>query len=341
MRSRSLVSSVLVLVSLVLTFAGGAAARPDGRLADSVNYATSFGQFGRDAYVYAAIEKGYFARENIQVNVTSGTGSVDVMKLIAAGRLDFGPADIGALVPTKANEALPVRTVSVVHQNTMSAILTLAESGITRPADLVGKTLADSPASTVRILFPLYAKKAGIDPASVRWRDAAPPALPGLLASKQVDGVGQFVVGRPLFSTAAGKPVDALRYSDHLKGLLGIGIMASEETIRTKPGLVRRFTRALNKGLVYAIANPRATAAILKKYQPLTNEAVAAQELEIMKFFVATKGTRKFGVGYIDTQKMKSTLSVIRNGGFKLDRPITFRDLYAPGFVKSGAFKER
>ena len=341
MRSRRYVCSLLALVAVALglTLAGGAGARPDAPLLDTVNYATSFGQFGRDAYVYAAIEKGYFAREDIEVKVSTGTGSVDVMKLIAAGRLDFGPADIGALVPTKANEALPVRTVSVVHQNTMSAILTLGESGITRPGQLAGKTLADSPASTVRILFPLYARKAGIDPASVRWRDAAPPALPGLLASKQVDGVGQFVVGRPLFAATAGKPVEALRYSDHLKGLLGIGIMASEDTIRTKPELVRRFVRALNRGLVYSIANPRATAAILKKYQPLTNEAVAAQELEIMKFFVATRGTRSLGVGYIDTQKMKSTMSVIRNGGFKLDRPLTFRDLYAPGFVKVGTVK--
>ena len=341
MRSRTLASSLLALVFTMLVFAAGAGARTDAPLADKVNYATSFGQFGRDAYVYAAIEKGYFAKENIEVTVTSGTGSVDVMKLIAAGRLDFGPADIGALVPTKANETLPVKVVSVVHQNTMSAILTLQESGISRPQDLVGKTLADAPASTVRILFPLYARKAGIDPASVKWRDAAPPALPGLLASKQVDGVGQFVVGRPLFATTAGKPVDALRYSDHLKGLLGIGIMASEDTIRTKADLTRRFVRALNKGLVYAIANPRATAAILKKYQPLTNEAVAAQELEIMKFFVATKGTRKFGVGYIDTLKMASTTSVIRNGGFKLDRPISYKDLYATGFVKTGAFKEK
>jgi NitT/TauT family transport system substrate-binding protein len=333
--------SLAALFVMVLAAAAGTAARPTAPAVDRINYATSFGQFGRDAYVYAAIEKGYFAKEGIEVNVTTGTGSVDVMKLIAAGRLDFGPADIGALVVTKANESLPVRTVSVVHQNTMSAILALTENGIRNPRDLVGKTLADSPASTVRILFPLYARKAKIDPNSVRWRDAAPPALPGLLASKQVDGVGQFVVGRPLFATTAGKPVSALRYSDYVKGFLGIGIMASDNTIRNRRDLTRRFVRALNKGLAYAITNPRATAAILKKHQPLVNEAVAAQELQIMKFFVATKGTRQFGIGYIDVQKMKSTRSVIANGGFQLANPISFRDLYAPGFVKVGALKEK
>jgi NitT/TauT family transport system substrate-binding protein len=338
---RTQLVALLALVAVILGAAGAAGARPSAQLVDSVDYATSFGQFGRDAYVYAAIEKGYFAKENIKVNVTTGTGSVDVMKLIAAGRLDYGPADIGALVVTRANESLRVRTVSVVHQNTMSAILSLAESGIRTPRNLPGKTLADSPASTVRILFPLYARKARIDPSSVRWRDAAPPALPGLLASKQVDGVGQFVVGRPLFEAAAGKPVAALRYSDYLKGFLGIGIMASDDTIRNRAGLTRRFVRALNKGLAYAIGSPRATAAILKKHQPLVNEAAAAQELRIMRSFVATKATRKFGIGYIDVQKMKSTRSVIANGGFNLANQISYRELYAPGFVRVGTFREK
>jgi NitT/TauT family transport system substrate-binding protein len=135
--------------------------------------------------------------------------------------------------------------------------------------------------------------------------------------------------------------VAALRYSDFLKGFLGIGIMASEDTIRNRRGLTRRFVRALNKGLAYAIANPRATAAILKKHQPLVNEAIAARELQIMKFFVATRGTRKFGIGYIDVQKMKSTRSVIANGGFNLNNPISYRDLYAPGFVKVGSLTEK
>ena len=144
--------SLLFLVTAVGVgvAAVSAGARSDARAVDSIDYATSFGNFGRDAYVYVAIEKGYFRDANFEVNVTSGPGSVDNSKFVAAGRLDYAPVDIGALVVTRANENVPVKTVSVVHQNTMSAILSLQESAIARPADLVGKTLADSPASTVR-----------------------------------------------------------------------------------------------------------------------------------------------------------------------------------------------
>jgi NitT/TauT family transport system substrate-binding protein len=324
------VRALVALGFCALALAGAVQARSDRALV-TVDYATSFGNFGRDAYIYVAIEKGYMRAAGFDVNVTPGTGSVDNIKLVAAGRLDYTPVDIGALVVTRANENLPAKVVSVVHQNTMSAIFTLAESNITTPKQLEGKTLADSPASTVRILFPLYAKKAGIDASKVQWRDAAPPALPALLATKQVDGIGQFSAGIPLAVKAAGgRSIRTHKYSKVLPGLLGIGVIASDDKIRRSPGEVRRFVRALNRGLRYAIDNPGEAGAILHKYQPLADPVTAAQELRIMKFFVQNKPTRRagYGIGYIDRGKIASTISVIRNG-FKLNRSLAPTQLYS------------
>jgi hypothetical protein len=42
-----------------------------------LRYATSFGNFGRDAYVYVAIAKGYFKAAGFDVTVTAGNGSED------------------------------------------------------------------------------------------------------------------------------------------------------------------------------------------------------------------------------------------------------------------------
>lgn len=321
--------TVLLLVGAAI-LAGGAQSRVARQQLTTINYATSFGNFGRDSYVYVAIEKGYFEQEGFDVKVTPGAGSVDVMKLVAAGRLDYGPVDIGALVVTKANEKLPLRVTSVIHQNSMSSIFTLEESNITSPKQLEGKTLADAPGSTVRVLFPLYAKRAGIDVSKVTFRDAAPPALPALLAAKQVDGIGQFSVGLPLVSKAAGgKKIRSFKYSKVLPGLLGIGVVASEDKIRSNPDEVRRFNRALMKGLRWALDNPGSAGYILKKYNALADPVVAAQELRIMKFFAQNKQTQKkgYGLGYIDTGKMASTASIIRNG-FKLANPIAATDLY-------------
>jgi NitT/TauT family transport system substrate-binding protein len=323
--------AVACALAAALTLVGDAAARVDAQPLETINYATSFGNFGRDAYVWVAIDKGFFREAGFDVKVTPGTGSVDGIKLVAAGRLDYTPVDIGALVVTRANEGLPVKVVSVVHQNTMSAIFTLEEANIRTPKDLEGKSFADSSSSTVRVLFPLYAKKAGIDASKVTMRDAAPPALPALLATRQVDAIGQFSAGLPLVSRAAGgKKIRSFKYSKVLPGLLGIGIIASEEKIRTNPQQVRRFVRALNRGLLWSIQNPGQAGAILHKYVPLADPVVAAQELRIMKHFVETPFTRQKGVGIgaIDIRKIASTISVIRNG-FKIQKPVPVEDIYS------------
>ena len=98
----------------------------------------------------------------------------------------------------------------------------------------------------------------------------------------------------PLVAKAAGgRTVRSFKYSKVLPGLLGIGIVASDEKIRTSPGEVRAFTRALLRGLRYAIDNPGEAGYILKKHQPLADPIVAAQELRIMKFFVQNRLTRQ------------------------------------------------
>src|SRR5918995_2061700 len=111
---RRLALTILAAASGLALASVPAGARTDVRAADSIDYATSFGNFGRDAYVYVAIEKGYFRQANLDVSVTSGPGSVDNMKFVAAGRLDYAAGVIGAIVRNPADENAPVETIRVV-----------------------------------------------------------------------------------------------------------------------------------------------------------------------------------------------------------------------------------
>jgi len=93
----------------------------------------------------------------------------------------------------------------------------------------------------------------------------------------------------------------------------------------------------LLKGLNYAVQNPGESGYILQKHVPLADPVAAANELRILKFFVQNKCTRKYGVGYIDVQKIKSTASIARNA-FKT-APFAYEDLYSSAFVKTASCK--
>lgn len=283
-----------------------------------VTYLTSFNTFGRDAYAFVALEKGYFKEAGFNVEIQPGTGTVDVLKLIASGQADFGVGDFQGAALTIANEGLPVRIVSVIHDKSLAAIATAEGYGITSPKDLEGKKIADQPGSVNEVLFPVYAEAAGIDASKVEFVPAQPPALPQLLASKQVDAIGQFVVADGLIRGATGVPGVFLPYSDYLKDLYGNSLFVSEDTLAADQDMVVRFNEALHKGLAYSIENPEETGEILLKFQPTQNAAVAAGEVKAMAPYVGDASAN----GVLDQDRVDAILKVLFERGAIKAEPV-------------------
>ncbi|MFI5692546.1 ABC transporter substrate-binding protein [Kribbella sp. NPDC051586] len=295
MRLRRSVIALMAVLGLALVSACNGD-DSGGKQADNglqkVNYLTSFNTFGREAYAYVALDKGYFKDAGFDVKITPGSGTVDVMKLVAGGQADYGIGDFTATVITLGKQKLPVTTVGMIHQRSMAAIMSLDGLGINKPTDLVGKTIGDQPGSTNTVMFPVYANAVHIDPKSVTFLPSPPPALPNLLASGKVQGIGQFVVGEPLIAKADKKQrkVITLPYGDVLPELYGNAIITRSDLAKDHPDQVKKFTGALLKGLQDTYDNPAAAAAILKKYVPGTDLDVATKELTIMQKYIKPVG---------------------------------------------------
>ncbi len=291
MRLRRSVIALMAVLGLALVSAcngDDSGKQADGDGLQKVSYLTSFNTFGREAYAYVALEKGYFKDAGFDVKITPGSGTVDVMKLVAGGQADYGIGDFTGFAITLAKQKLPVTTVGMIHQRSMAGIMSLKGMGINGPKDLPGKTIADQPGSTNQVMFPVYAKKVGIDPKLVTFLPTPPPNLPQVLAAGKVQGIGQFAVGKPLIEKADPKHREAvyLSYGKELPDLYGNAIITRSDLAKDHPDQVKKFTNALLKGLQDTYNDPKAAAAILKKYVPNTDVDVAAAELEIMKEYI-------------------------------------------------------
>lgn len=316
--------STVMLLALVLGIAlagcgggqnEGNAGGSGGEDLTSVKYLTSFGTFGRDAYVYVALDKGFFSDVGLEVDVSPGSGTADVMKLVSAETADFGTGDASTALITEANQDLGLTAIAAVQQRSLAALLALEGSGIENPEDLAGKTLADTPGSTNRILLPFYAERAGFDSESVEFVPASPPDLPKLLASGQADVIGQFVVGEPLIEKAAGgEEAVVLPYSDYLPDLYGNVVMAREDMIENDPDLVKRFVNALTKGLEYSINNPEETAEILTQYHEEQDPEIASEEVSIMADYVSPPDFEG-SIGSIDRGRISASIELLEQAG--------------------------
>ena len=50
-----------------------------------VNFITDFGYYGRHAYFFVALDKGYYASENLNIQILRGQGSADAIRKVGAG----------------------------------------------------------------------------------------------------------------------------------------------------------------------------------------------------------------------------------------------------------------
>jgi len=318
----------LVLFAIMATTSG-----PTFAAGKKVVFSTDWGYNGRHGYYFTALKKGYYEAEGLDVEILGGRGSGTVIKEVAAGTIKIGFADAGTLVLARANENVPVKMVAVIYADSPHGLIVLEESGIKNAKDLEGKTLSDAAGSSNYKLFPAYAKAGGADPAKVKWVFSESTALIGLLLSGNVDGVGQYTVGAPLFAKrAAPKKIRVLHYSD-APGfqIYANGIIVREDTLRNEPDLVRKFVRATLKGLADAIADPAETGKIMASYHRQVEASITEGETKMVAKIAVNDMTRKHGLGYMDPAKMQKTIDLAKSV-YKLKKPITASDIIASGF---------
>jgi NitT/TauT family transport system substrate-binding protein len=299
---------------------------------EKVNYLTSFNVFGREAYAYVALNKGYFRDAGFDVKINPGSGTVDVLKLVAGGQADYGIGDFTATVITMGKQKLPVTTVGMIHQRSLAAIVALEGGSIKTPTDLIGKSIGDQPGSTNTVMFPLYAKAVGIPADKTRFVPASPAALPQLLAAGKFDGIGQFVVGAPLVEKADSKHRKAvvLPYGEALPDLYGNAIITRTDLAKDHPDQVKRFTGALLKGLQDTIDNPEEAAKTMHKYVPALDVTVATAELNLMKKYVKPAGFQG-QLGEVDEQRVTKVIAAL------VDAKQVPANLLTPADVVDGA----
>ncbi|MEU1885167.1 ABC transporter substrate-binding protein [Micromonospora sp. WMMD987] len=309
-------ATALALVSACSGGSESADAKPgDGTSLEKVTYLTSFGNFGRDSYAWVAKDKGFFKEAGFDVEIKAGQGTGAVIQTIVGGQADFGPIDLtGGLLQVGNGVAKDFVAVAAIQQRTMAAIVSVEGKNIATPKDLEGKKLADTPGSVVRNLFPTYARMAGVDYNKVTWVNGEAQTLMGTLASGQVDGIGQFVVGQPTVEAVTKKKPVVLPYSNVMQDLYGNALITSSKIAKEKPETVKKFTAALLKGLEYALANPQEAAEILKKNVATTNPAAAAAELQLMAGYVRSSNSGT-AIGTLDSDRVAKSIAILQGAG--------------------------
>ncbi len=310
------VLTAAVLTVLAATALSGctAARRTSATGHDKVAYMTAFGAVGRDAFIWVAKDKGYLADAGIDVTIQLGAGTDPNLKALSSGQVQIAANDLnGVTVSVGTGNYTDVRAFAAVNQRNLSSIVTLDGAGITSPKDLPGKKLGVSTGSVVKLLFPAYARLAGIDPASVHWVTVAAPALSGMLGKQQADGLATYLISTPAIQKlAGGRKAVVMPFSTYLTDLYGNALVTTATFARTHRDLLERFRGAILAGVRYTVEHPDEAGAIMRKYNPTIDAAAAAGEIRLMTPYVGA-GDAAFGT--LDQRRVARAIAILQGAG--------------------------
>jgi len=268
-----LVGSVLVLGLL----AQGGSAQPQ---LTPVSFRLNYVAVGLHAPFYLGLDRGFYRQEGIDLKIGEGTGSATTVRLVGNKSDLFGFTDAGTAV-IGAAQGIPVKVIAPVYQINAFAIITAADSGITKPKDLENKRVGDTPGDALDALWPAVVGANSIDGSKVRIVAMDPAAKVPAMLNKQIDAILGGADDQAATLKGQGMKLTVLRFADYGVSTIGLSIIAHPDTLRTQPALVRAFLRATVRSWDVARKDPNAAIAIERKYIPTLNDAVAHEQLAV------------------------------------------------------------
>jgi putative hydroxymethylpyrimidine transport system substrate-binding protein len=274
----------LVPVSAVLAAgprASGARFVPDGMRAlaqdpelETVSVALDWYPNANHAGLYLALERGYYAEEGLAPEFYTPSDPTTVLQTVGAGRDDFGISYQTDVLLARA-AGVPVVSVLALVQTPLQGIMVLADSGITRPRDLAGKTVGYPGIPSQEAFLATMLENDGATMDDVDLVNIDFNLVPGLISGQVDASLGAFWTHEPILAEQEGYPTSFLKVDDWgVPSYYELVIAAGEATVAKRSELVERFLRATRRGYEDAIADPAAAIAALRAASPDLNVAV-------------------------------------------------------------------
>jgi NitT/TauT family transport system substrate-binding protein len=207
-----------------------------------------------------ARQRGYYAAEGLEIDFETARGGADVAKQIGVGNAVIGGAMGDTPIIVRGN-GVPVRSVAVLGGQGLMQLTVHADSDIRGPVDLKGKTVNVTAFQETTYYATLGMLAAvGLTKDDVNIQATGASNIWKFFLARKADAMA----GVPDFIAEAenqGAKVRVVPSSAYFDSM-GQAILASDQTIKERPQLVRRLVRATLRGMRDIMDDPVAAAVV-------------------------------------------------------------------------------
>jgi NitT/TauT family transport system substrate-binding protein len=304
---------------LVLAIAAALLAVPAARAADMIEVGSVDATSANLWPFHIAIQNGYFAADNIKIDLIFAQSNASVIQQLAAGSYNVAPS-AGIVDPIRAiNKGAPVALIRIVIQAPPYALL--AKPAISKIEDLKGKTIIiGGPKDVTRIFTERMLAAHGLKSGDYDYVYAgATSARFSALKSGAVDAA---LLTLPFNFFAEGMGYRNLGFTfDYLPNMPFAGMAVNRDWAAQHSDLVKRFLDAYNKGVAWFYDPSNHAAAI--KIQMATS-GIKQEDVEKAYAFLHDKKLFE-PTGKVSKESINTAIGALRDLGdlgadFKVDR---------------------
>ncbi|HEY1822458.1 MAG TPA: ABC transporter substrate-binding protein [Trebonia sp.] len=232
------------------------------------------------AGLQVAIKEGFFKQAGLNVTVKSVAQSTAAIPDLLHGSIDvIGGGNYVSFLEAQANGTFPVQFLApAVDCSTNDyGVAALPSSGITKPSQLAGKTIAVNLTQNIQTLTTDSVLK-GEGVGAVKYVEIPFPDMVAALKSGKVSAISAV---EPFLSAAlaAGAKLVTSTCTGSTANFPMSGYITTQTWAQKNPAAAKAFTTALEKGNAYATANPSVARSVLPGYTTLTAAAAATVPL--------------------------------------------------------------
>jgi NitT/TauT family transport system substrate-binding protein len=270
--------------------------------------------YGVYAPLYVALDKGYFADEGLSVDLAEGSGSENVVKLIAAGtdKVGFGP---GIVAAQAISAGLPVKVIASYMPNNPLGLISFPDVPLKTPKDLEGKTVGLATGETFASMLEPFARINGVDLSKVKRVEFDGATRNAEFVARKVDVISVYLNNDlPLLASKLNVKFNVLNAGEFGLKLMGTSYFVNTEYAKEHAETLRKLLRATARGYAAAFKNPKEATDMLNKRMAVKMDPVML-ETQVRETLAATTSPVGKPFGWQDDDSWKSNLDLLKASG--------------------------
>ncbi len=281
------------------------------------------------AGIYVADRKGFYRAEGLAVEYRPwAVGGPSPVDEVVAGRATLGITSQVQFL-TAVERGAPLIAIAAIYQKSPVGFFALETSGITRPTDFAGKTVAFAPTHEIHLKAVL--RRVGVDFRRVKPVPYSFDLTP--FYSGEVAVWAGYIMNQPVDARLAGRAVTVIFPDDYGVHTYDDIVFTSTDLAARRPALVERWLRATLRGWRDAIEHPDDAVGITLAVDPtLGREKQTAMLLASIPLI----HTGERPIGWMTPDVWQAAADILLEQGILRRRP-ELEAVYTTRFLESAA----